>query len=52
MTKDKICYCFNYTAEDILNDFQENGKSTIMARIMNEKKDGKCNCESTNPKGR
>ena len=40
MTKDKICYCFNYTAEDILNDFQENGKSTIMARIMNEKKMG------------
>ena len=52
MTQLKICYCFNYTAEDIRNDFQENGKSTIMDRIMTEKKDGKCNCKATNPKGR
>jgi len=52
ITPKKICYCFNYTAEDIRNDFQKNGKSTIMDSIMNEKKNGKCNCESTNPKGR
>lgn len=52
MDQEKICYCFNYTAEDIRKDIQVNGRSTIMAHIMNEKKDGKCNCESTNPKGR
>ena len=52
MSRDLICYCFNYTAADIRNDFNENGQSTIMARIMNEKKKGTCNCESTNPKGR
>ena len=52
MAQELICYCFNYTAEDIKNDFIENGHSTIMARITHEKKDGKCNCESTNPKGR
>lgn len=52
MPREKVCYCFNYTAEDIRSDFQKNGKSTIMARIMNEKKNGKCTCESTNPKGR
>ena len=47
-----ICYCFNYTEEDIENDFIKNGESTIMARIMNEKKNGHCQCESKNPKGR
>lgn len=52
MTQEKVCYCFNYTVEDIQRDFQENGKSAIMERIMNEKKNGKCSCETTNPKGR
>ena len=52
MAQEKVCYCFNYTVEDIQSDLQANGKSTIMDRIMNEKKNGKCNCESTNPKGR
>jgi hypothetical protein len=52
MAQEFICYCFNYTAEDIRKDFNENGESTIMARIANEKKNGQCNCESTNPKGR
>jgi hypothetical protein len=52
MSQSLICYCFNYTADDIKSDFKENGQSTIMARIANEKKNGKCNCESTNPKGR
>jgi hypothetical protein len=47
-----ICYCFNYTAEEIKNDFIKNGESTIMARIINEKKNGQCHCESKNPKGR
>ncbi|PIE61547.1 MAG: BFD-like (2Fe-2S) protein [Desulfobacterales bacterium] len=52
MTNEKICYCFNYTVGDIRNDFHENGKSTIMDRILNEKKDGNCSCNSTSPKGR
>ena len=52
MSQGLICYCFNYTADDIKKDFKENGQSTIMARITNEKKNGKCNCESINPKGR
>ncbi len=52
MTKEKVCYCFNYTEEDIREDFYKHGKSTIMNRIIGEKKYGNCNCESTNPKGR
>ncbi len=52
MTQNLVCYCFGYTAEDIKKDYDENSRSTIMDRIANEKKNGKCNCESTNPKGR
>lgn len=52
MSQKLICYCFSYTADDIKNDIIENGHSTIMIRITNAKKNGKCNCESTNPKGR
>ena len=52
MGQNLVCYCFGYSAEDIKKDCIENGHSSIMARIMSEKKNGKCNCESTNPKGR
>ena len=52
MKSDLICYCFGYTAEDIRADLAANGFSTIMARIMKEKKNGGCNCASSNPKGR
>jgi NAD(P)H-nitrite reductase large subunit len=52
MIENMICYCFSYTEEDIRKDFAEHGRSTIMERIMAEKKKGKCRCETTNPKGR
>jgi len=52
MRQDLICYCFGYTAEDIRADLAENGRSKIMTRIMREKKSGRCNCASTNPKGK
>ena len=52
MSQNLICYCFNYSAEDIKQDYRDNGRSTIMERIAAEKKDGKCKCETTNPKGR
>ena len=47
-----VCYCFNYTISDIETDVKENGKSTIEARIVSEKKAGGCQCEEKNPKGR
>jgi hypothetical protein len=47
-----ICYCFNYTVSDIVNDVRRNGKSTIMERILSEKKAGGCQCAEKNPKGR
>jgi len=30
---DLICYCFDYSADDILKDYLENGKSTIMEKF-------------------
>lgn len=35
-----ICYCFGYTAEAIENDYTNNGRSTILERIIEEKKKG------------
>ncbi len=47
-----ICYCFGYTTSDIERDVLANSKSTIMDRIMSEKKAGGCQCATKNPKGR
>ncbi|MBG0775816.1 MAG: hypothetical protein H0S85_05205 [Desulfovibrionaceae bacterium] len=47
-----VCYCFKYTKEDIENDVVKNNKSTIMERILAEKKAGACKCAEKNPKGR
>ena len=46
-----ICFCFNYTRNDILGDLETNGNSTIMERIKAEKKKGACQCKTKNPKG-
>jgi hypothetical protein len=47
-----ICYCFCHTREDIEQDLEKHGRSTIMERIMAESKKGNCNCATNNPKGR
>ena len=52
MSKDHICYCFNYTESDIEIDILENGKSTIEERIKAEKKAGSCECTTKNPSGK
>jgi hypothetical protein len=49
---DLICYCFGYSASDIERDVLAHGKSTIMDKIMTEKKAGVCQCAARNPKGR
>ena len=49
---EKICYCFDYTSDDILKDIEENGTSTIIKQIMAEKKNGACDCATRNPKKR
>lgn len=47
-----ICYCFSYTDDDIREDLQRHGRSTILERITEEKKQGGCRCAEANPKGR
>jgi len=47
-----ICCCFGYTTSDIERDVLVNSKSTIMDRIVSEKKAGGCQCATKNPKGR
>jgi len=47
-----ICYCFEYTEADIREDIQKNnGRSTIIEKIMTETKAGNCQCQTKNPKG-
>jgi len=50
--KDLICYCFEYSVVDIIQDYLENGKSTILEKIQMEKKFGNCQCATKNPKGK
>ena len=49
---DLICYCFEYTSDDIKQDFIVNGRSLIMEKIMAEKKMGACQCTIKNPSGK
>jgi hypothetical protein len=49
---DLICYCLGYTAQDILKDLEQNGRSLIMEKIAEAKRLGGCDCAKKNPKGR
>lgn len=49
---DLICYCFGYTKKDIERDYINNKHSTILEKIADEKKAGRCDCAQKNPKGR
>lgn len=47
-----VCFCFNYTKEDIENDFLvNNNHSKILDKIKKEKQNKRCDCKSKNPKG-
>ncbi|MCF8053371.1 MAG: hypothetical protein K9L59_19215 [Desulfobacterales bacterium] len=49
---DLVCHCFPYTRKQIEEDYLENGRSTILEKIVLEKKSGGCDCANKNPKGR
>lgn len=49
---DLVCYCFEYTEEDIRRDYAVNGFSKILDQIKTEKRLGNCRCAEKNPKGR
>lgn len=53
MERKLICYCFGYSEEDIVGNVSINrGISSILERILNEKKKGTCNCKFNHPQGR
>jgi hypothetical protein len=52
LDKEIICYCFGHSVEDIRDDVLKNGRSLIMASILEAKKVGECDCGMINPKGR
>jgi len=48
-----ICYCFNYSEQDIIDDFKtHNGQSTILAKITVAKKGNSCQCDVKHPEKR
>ena len=49
---DLVCYCFEYTKQDIEQDFINHGHSKIYEKIKTEKRNKGCNCEVKNPKGK
>ena len=52
MTK-TICYCYDYSDEDIREDVrQNNGRSAILEYIIEEKKKDACQCKTKHPEGR
>lgn len=47
-----ICFCFGYSREDIIDDYQKWGESKILSRIIAEKRSGGCECQLKNPSGK
>lgn len=47
-----VCYCFGVTRQDIAEEVQRTGISTIAERIKAEVKAGNCACEVKNPSGK
>ncbi len=43
-----ICYCFNHTVEEIYDEIERTGKTTVIDNIKTHMKDG-CSCETKNP---
>lgn len=46
-----ICYCFGHTVASARDEIARTGRSTVVASITDEIKDGRCACETTNPSG-
>ena len=49
---DLICYCFEYTSDDIRQDFIKHGRSIIMEKIKAAKQMGSCKCTTKNANGK
>ena len=46
-----LCYCFDYSREDIRRDIEAAGKTSVLEGIKAEVQHGFCACEVKNPSG-
>ncbi len=46
-----VCYCFDFSAEDIMEDARRNSPPTVPAIIRDKIKAGLCSCDTKNPQG-
>jgi len=46
-----LCYCFAYSREDVHQDIESTGSTTILEEIKAEVQGGFCACEVKNPSG-
>lgn len=46
-----VCYCFDWTTEDIEREIRLTGDTTIPDRIRQKVRQGFCHCETMNPQG-
>ena len=46
-----VCYCFDYSATDIMEDVRRNSPPTIPMIIRDKIKEGLCSCDTKNPQG-
>ena len=47
----QICYCFNHTEQDIIDDVRRHGNSRILAEIKMARAMGRCQCLEKHPRG-
>ena len=47
----QVCYCFNYTDQDIIDDVRRHGASRILEAIQKAKRFGRCQCREKHPQG-
>ena len=52
IVKEYVCYCFEYTEQDIIEDLKNHRYSTILHKITEEKSNNACNCEEKHPEHR
>ncbi len=50
--KKLVCYCFGFSEQDILDDLETHGRSTILDKIISAKKANSCQCEAKHPQKR
>ncbi len=46
-----LCYCFEYSRQDIRHDIETTGNTSILEKIKDEVRSGFCACEVKNPSG-